>query len=74
MAIDQAMAGDDGRALVLWLGALAAVYLVLSWSFRIGAYAGERAGRAPRTCCGWRSWSGCWTRAAAPRAGGSPAR
>lgn len=25
-------------------GALAAVYLVLSWSFRIGAYAGERAG------------------------------
>ncbi|SFP61561.1 ABC transporter ATP-binding protein [Actinomadura madurae] len=44
MAIDQAMAGDDGRALVLWLGALAAVYLVLSWSFRIGAYAGERAG------------------------------
>ncbi|WP_200871833.1 ABC transporter ATP-binding protein [Actinomadura welshii] len=44
MAIDQALAGDDGRALVLWLGALAAVYLVLSWSFRIGAYAGERAG------------------------------
>ncbi|MEO3826576.1 ABC transporter ATP-binding protein [Actinomadura sp. B10D3] len=44
MAIDQAIAGDDGRALVLWLGALASVYLVLSWSFRIGAYAGERAG------------------------------
>ncbi|WP_131762654.1 ABC transporter transmembrane domain-containing protein, partial [Actinomadura fibrosa] len=44
VAIDQAIAGDDGRALVLWLAVLAAVYVALSWGFRIGAGAGERAG------------------------------
>lgn len=44
VAIDQGVAGGDGRALVLWLAVLAAVYLALSWGFRIGAQAGERAG------------------------------
>ncbi|WP_307796476.1 ABC transporter ATP-binding protein [Actinomadura barringtoniae] len=44
VAIDRAIAGDDGRALVVWLGVLGVVYLGLSWGFRIGAYAGERAG------------------------------
>ncbi|WP_307801925.1 ABC transporter ATP-binding protein [Actinomadura violacea] len=43
-AIDQGIAGGDGLALAMWLAVLAAVYLALSWGFRIGAHAGERAG------------------------------
>ncbi|MEV5828978.1 ABC transporter ATP-binding protein [Spirillospora sp. NPDC052242] len=44
IAIDAAVGPGDGRALLLWLGVLAIVYVGLSWSFRIGAYRGERAG------------------------------
>nr|WP_203606228.1 ABC transporter ATP-binding protein [Streptomyces sp. SID11385] len=43
VVIDQAVAGRDGGRLVLWLGVLAVVYVCLSWSFRLGALAGERA-------------------------------
>ncbi|MEU6439817.1 ABC transporter ATP-binding protein [Streptomyces sp. NPDC047046] len=42
VVIDQAVAGRDGERLVLWLGVLAVVYVCLSWSFRLGALAGER--------------------------------
>ncbi|MFB4316043.1 ABC transporter transmembrane domain-containing protein [Actinomadura sp. 21ATH] len=44
VAIDRAIGESDGRALLMWLAVLAVVYLALSWSFRIGAYRGERAG------------------------------
>jgi ABC-type multidrug transport system fused ATPase/permease subunit len=42
VVIDQAVAGRDAGRLVLWLAVLAAVYVCLSWSFRLGARAGER--------------------------------
>ncbi|WP_281180177.1 ABC transporter transmembrane domain-containing protein [Actinomadura hibisca] len=44
LAVDRALAPGDGRALLLWLAVLALVYFMLSWSFRLGAMAGERAG------------------------------
>ncbi|WP_018546568.1 ABC transporter ATP-binding protein [Streptomyces sp. LaPpAH-108] len=43
VVVDRAVARSDGRLLVLWLGVLAVVYVGLSWSFRLGARAGERA-------------------------------
>ncbi|MEW2347563.1 ABC transporter ATP-binding protein [Streptomyces sp. NPDC006684] len=43
VVIDQAVAGRDGGRLVLWLMVLAVVYVCLSWSFRLGALAGERS-------------------------------
>ncbi|MGW4303332.1 ABC transporter ATP-binding protein [Streptomyces sp. NPDC004376] len=43
VVVDRALARSDGRLLVLWLGVLAVVYVALSWSFRLGARAGERA-------------------------------
>ncbi|EFG64486.1 ABC transporter, ATP-binding protein [Streptomyces sp. SPB074] len=43
VVIDQAVAGRDGGRLVLWLAVLAVVYVCLSWSFRLGALAGEQA-------------------------------
>ncbi|MFJ4701278.1 ABC transporter ATP-binding protein [Streptomyces sp. NPDC088768] len=43
VVIDQAVAGRDGGRLVLWLVVLAVVYVCLSWSFRLGALAGERS-------------------------------
>ncbi|MGW5354050.1 ABC transporter ATP-binding protein [Streptomyces sp. NPDC004031] len=43
IVVDQAVAGRDGRRLVVWLAVLAVVYVCLSWSFRLGARAGERA-------------------------------
>ncbi|MGW1753122.1 ABC transporter ATP-binding protein [Streptomyces mirabilis] len=42
VVIDQAVAGRDAGRLVLWLAVLALVYVALSWSFRLGARAGER--------------------------------
>lgn len=43
MVIDDAVAGDDAGALVRWLLVLAAVYVVLALSFRVGFRAAERA-------------------------------
>ncbi|WP_435193436.1 ABC transporter ATP-binding protein [Streptomyces sp. NRRL F-5630] len=43
VVIDQAVAGRDGGRLALWLVVLAVVYGCLSWSFRLGALAGERS-------------------------------
>ncbi|MGV9788457.1 ABC transporter ATP-binding protein [Streptomyces sp. NPDC003435] len=43
VVIDQAVAGKDAGRLLGWLGALAVMYVVLSWSFRLGARSGERA-------------------------------
>ena len=43
VVVDQAVARRDGGLLVLWLGVLGVVYVVLSWSFRLGARIGERA-------------------------------
>ncbi|MGW0582197.1 ABC transporter transmembrane domain-containing protein, partial [Streptomyces sp. NPDC002920] len=43
VVIDRAVTRSDGGLLVLWLGVLAVVYVALSWSFRLGARAGERA-------------------------------
>ncbi|MGW1209331.1 ABC transporter ATP-binding protein [Streptomyces sp. NPDC002499] len=43
VVVDQAVARRDGGLLALWLGVLAVVYVMLSWSFRLGAGAGERA-------------------------------
>ncbi|MEU6242374.1 ABC transporter ATP-binding protein [Streptomyces sp. NPDC047024] len=43
VVVDRAVARSDGRLLVLWIGVLAVVYVALSWSFRLGARAGERA-------------------------------
>ncbi|MFF0383221.1 ABC transporter ATP-binding protein [Streptomyces sp. NPDC004286] len=43
VVIDQAVAGQDAGRLLGWLGALAVMYVVLSWSFRLGARSGERA-------------------------------
>ncbi|MFJ5305067.1 ABC transporter ATP-binding protein [Streptomyces sp. NPDC088350] len=42
VVIDQAVAGRNAGRLVLWLGVLALMYVTLSWSFRLGAKAGER--------------------------------
>ncbi|MFE1922906.1 ABC transporter ATP-binding protein [Streptomyces asoensis] len=42
VVIDQAVAGQDAGRLRLWLAVLAVVYVTLSWSFRLGARAGER--------------------------------
>ncbi|WP_199827300.1 ABC transporter ATP-binding protein [Streptomyces xylophagus] len=42
VVIDQAVAGQDAGRLALWLGVLAVLYVTLSWSFRLGAKAGER--------------------------------
>ncbi|MHA6757716.1 ABC transporter ATP-binding protein [Streptacidiphilus sp. PAMC 29251] len=43
VVIDRAVAPGDAEALVDWLAVLAAVYVMLSFSFRFGARAGERA-------------------------------
>ncbi|MGV9777652.1 ABC transporter transmembrane domain-containing protein, partial [Streptosporangium sp. NPDC003464] len=43
VVIDQAVARDDAGALLRWLAILAVVYVGLSFSFRFGARAGERA-------------------------------
>ncbi|MEU4091791.1 ABC transporter ATP-binding protein [Streptomyces sp. NPDC026673] len=43
LVIDQAVSEGNGRALVAWLAVLAVVYVGLSFSFRFGARAGERA-------------------------------
>ncbi|MET9084515.1 ABC transporter ATP-binding protein [Streptomyces sp. NPDC004237] len=42
VVVDQAVAGQDAGRLALWLAVLAVVYVCLSWSFRLGARAGER--------------------------------
>ncbi|MET7569297.1 ABC transporter ATP-binding protein [Streptomyces sp. NPDC005492] len=42
VVIDQAVAGRNTGRLVLWLVVLAVMYVTLSWSFRLGAKAGER--------------------------------
>ncbi|MFE7931957.1 ABC transporter ATP-binding protein [Streptomyces sp. NPDC057456] len=42
VVIDQAVAGRDAGRLALWLAVLAVMYVALSWSFRLGARAGER--------------------------------
>ncbi|MEU8574249.1 ABC transporter ATP-binding protein [Streptomyces asoensis] len=42
VVIDQAVAGQDAGRLLMWLAVLAVVYVTLSWSFRLGARAGER--------------------------------
>ncbi|MEV6482237.1 ABC transporter ATP-binding protein [Streptomyces sp. NPDC051576] len=42
VVIDQAVAGQKAGRLVLWLVVLAVMYVTLSWSFRLGAKAGER--------------------------------
>ncbi|MFH0176030.1 ABC transporter ATP-binding protein [Streptomyces cacaoi] len=42
VVIDQAVAGQDAGRLALWLAVLAVMYVALSWSFRLGARAGER--------------------------------
>ncbi|MFF0036248.1 ABC transporter ATP-binding protein [Streptomyces mirabilis] len=42
VVIDQAVAGRDAGRLLLWLAVLALMYVALSWSFRLGARAGER--------------------------------
>ncbi|MFI1396050.1 ABC transporter ATP-binding protein [Streptomyces sp. NPDC020681] len=41
--IDRAVSRGDGGQLLLWIAALAVAYLGLSFSFRFGARAGERA-------------------------------
>ncbi|MFG3044345.1 ABC transporter ATP-binding protein [Streptomyces sp. NPDC048241] len=43
VVIDQAVAGQDAGRLLGWLAVLAVMYVVLSWSFRLGARSGERA-------------------------------
>ncbi|WP_019059453.1 ABC transporter ATP-binding protein [Streptomyces prunicolor] len=43
VVIDQAVAGQNAGYLALWLGVLAVMYVTLSWSFRLGAKAGERS-------------------------------
>ncbi|HEV2782399.1 MAG TPA: ABC transporter ATP-binding protein [Actinophytocola sp.] len=43
VVIDRAVAADGSGVLAAWLGVLAAVFAVLSYSFRFGARAGERA-------------------------------
>lgn len=43
LVIDQAVSEGNGRALLAWLAVLAVVYVGLSFSFRFGARAGERA-------------------------------
>ncbi|GHA03204.1 multidrug ABC transporter ATP-binding protein [Streptomyces spiroverticillatus] len=43
LVVDRAVGGSDGGLLLWWLAALAALYVVLSYSFRFGARAWERA-------------------------------
>ncbi|GGW92503.1 multidrug ABC transporter ATP-binding protein [Streptomyces malachitofuscus] len=43
LAIDRGVVDGDVTGLLLWLGVLAVVYVGLSYSFRFGARAGERA-------------------------------
>ncbi|MFC5802000.1 ABC transporter transmembrane domain-containing protein, partial [Streptomyces formicae] len=43
LAVEQGVVERDATGLLLWLGVLAAVYVGLSFSFRYGARAGERA-------------------------------
>ncbi|MGV9319030.1 ABC transporter ATP-binding protein [Streptomyces sp. NPDC003660] len=43
VVIDHAVAGQDAGRLLGWLAVLAVMYVVLSWSFRLGARSGERA-------------------------------
>lgn len=43
LAVDQGVVEGDAAGLMLWLGVLAVVYVGLSFSFRYGARAGERA-------------------------------
>ncbi|MFE7276686.1 ABC transporter ATP-binding protein [Streptomyces sp. NPDC057623] len=43
VAIDRGVVAGDVTGLLLWLGVLAVVYVGLSFSFRFGARAGERA-------------------------------
>lgn len=43
LVVDQAVAESDMGALLRWLAVLAVVYVGLSFSFRFGAHAGERA-------------------------------
>ncbi|MFF6982098.1 ABC transporter transmembrane domain-containing protein [Streptomyces sp. NPDC008343] len=43
VAIDRGVVDGDVAGLLLWLGVLAVVYVGLSFSFRFGARAGERA-------------------------------
>ncbi|GLW47023.1 multidrug ABC transporter ATP-binding protein [Streptomyces sp. NBRC 14336] len=43
LAIDEGVVDGDGGGLLMWLGVLAVVYVGLSYSFRFGARAGERA-------------------------------
>ncbi|MFJ2740011.1 ABC transporter ATP-binding protein [Streptomyces sp. NPDC087440] len=43
LVVDRAVGRSDGGLLLWWLGALAALYVVLSYSFRFGARAWERA-------------------------------
>ncbi|MEU2264378.1 ABC transporter ATP-binding protein [Streptomyces sp. NPDC019645] len=43
LAIDQGVVEGDAVGLMLWLGVLAVVYVGLSFGFRYGALAGERA-------------------------------
>ncbi|MFV2179195.1 hypothetical protein ACFHW2_12560 [Actinomadura sp. LOL_016] len=74
VAIDAAVGPGDGRALLVWLAGLAVVYFVLSWSFRLGAYAGERAGARAAHGCGRRSWRGCWIPGAGPNGAGCRVR
>ncbi|MEV7319546.1 ABC transporter ATP-binding protein [Streptomyces sp. NPDC093970] len=42
VVVDQAVAGRDAGRLLRWLAVLAVLYVCLSWSFRLGARAGER--------------------------------
>ncbi|MFJ6632949.1 ABC transporter ATP-binding protein [Streptomyces sp. NPDC091376] len=46
LVVDRAVSRGDGGQLLLWAGALAVAYLILSFSFRFGARAGERASEA----------------------------
>ncbi|MFG2757122.1 ABC transporter ATP-binding protein [Streptomyces wuyuanensis] len=43
LAIDRGVVEGDAAGLMMWLGVLAVVYVGLSFSFRYGALAGERA-------------------------------
>ncbi|MGW1544831.1 ABC transporter ATP-binding protein [Streptomyces sp. NPDC002309] len=43
LAVERGVVAGDARGLLMWLGVLALVYIGLSYSFRFGARAGERA-------------------------------
>lgn len=43
LAVERGVVAGDVRGLLMWLGVLALVYVGLSYSFRFGARAGERA-------------------------------